>query len=447
MLVLRFCREISHLSKVMNRNFIYGLDENPPLLKGLLYGLQWVMITIPSVMIFSSLCSGALGLSPEAQISYSQRLLIVIGIMNIIQSLKGHRYPVLEGPSSAVLLSFIVLAPQGLSVIEGGLIFGSLLLVLLGAFSWFKRFSALFTPNVIGVILMLVTMTLLPFITPMLIGAGTLHPNGDLNVFVCSILVMLFVSVLSHWVGGFFQTVSMLAGIVFGLILYLGQGKISFAVVGESPWFSSPSPFLGVWPAISIPAILSMALTYMAVMINSVGSIQGVSEIVGKEGIEGRMNRGICMTGAGGLLASLFGVAGLVSVSISAGVVLVSRVASRYVLALSGGLMILCAFLPKLWALLAAIPSSVIGAVLFVTLATQFVAGMNVILSKKGGLERREYFSIGLPLLLGGAVSILPKPFLQSMPDSIAPLVGNGLVVGLCFSIFSEHLLFRPRNK
>ncbi len=429
------------------QTFIYGLNENPPPFKGLLYGLQWVMITIPSVIVFSSLCSGALGLSPEAQISYSQRLLIVIGIMNIVQSLKGHRYPVLEGPSSAVLLSYVVLAPQGLSVIEGGLIFGSLVLVLLGVFKWFKKLSALFTPNVIGVILMLVALTLLPFVTPLLIGAGKVHPNGDLSVFICSILIMLFVSILSHWVGGVFQTVSMLAGILFGLVLYLGQGKISFTVVGESPWFSSPSPFFGVWPRFSVPAILSMVFTYMAVMINSVGSIQGVSEIVGKEGIEDRMNRGICMTGVGGLLASFFGVAGLVSVSISTGVVLVSRVASRYVLTMSGGLMILCAFIPKLWALLTVIPSSVIGAVLFVTLATQLVAGMNVIMSKKKELERRDYFSIGLPLLLGGAVSILPKPFFHSIPESISSLVSNGLVVGLCFSIFSEHILFRPRRK
>ena len=427
--------------------FIYGLDEHPPLFKGLLYGLQWVMITIPNVMIFSSLCSGALGLSPEAQISYSQRLLIVIGVMNMLQSLKGHRFPVLEGPSSAVLLSFIVLAPQGLSVIEGGLIFGSLLLVLLGAFKGFRKLSPLFTPNVIGVILMLVALTLLPFITPMLIGTGKAHPHGDLGTFVSSIAIMLFVSILSHWVGGFFQTVSMLAGILFGLILCLGQGKVSLTVVGASPWFSLPSPFVGVWPTLSIPAILSMVFTYLAVMINTVGSIQGISEIVGKEKIEDRMNRGICMTGVGGLLASFFGVAGLVSVSISTGVVLVSRVASRFVLTMSGGLMILCAFIPKLWALLTVIPPSVIGAVLFVTLATQLVAGMNVILSKKRELERREYFSIGLPLLLGGAVSILPKPFFQFIPESISSLVSNGLVVGLCFSIFSEHLLFRERKK
>ena len=145
-------------------------------------------------------------------------------------------------------------------------------------------------------------------------------------------------------------------------------------------------------------------------------------------------------------MAAFFGVAGLVSVSMSTGVVLVSRVASRYVLTLGGGLMILCAFLPKLWALLTVIPPSVIAAVLMVALSSQLVAGMSVILSSKPEIERREYFSIGLPLLLGGTVSILPRPFFQFIPESISSLVSNGLVMGLCFSLVSEHLLFRTRK-
>jgi len=86
-----------------------------------------------------------------------------------------------------------------------------------------------------------------------------------------------------HWVGGFFQTVSMLAGVLFGLILYLVQGKVSFSVVGDSLVFSAFSlwgcgrrfRYRAVW--------LSMVFTYLAVMINTVGSIQGISEIAGKE--------------------------------------------------------------------------------------------------------------------------------------------------------------------
>lgn len=428
--------------------FLFQLNETPPIHKNIIYGLQWVMIAIPGVVVFSTLCSTALGLDPAAQISFSQRLLIATGLMTILQSLEGHRYPLLEGPSSAVLLTFIILAPHGLSVIEGGMIFGGFFLILIGIFKWFKWLSSLFTPHVVGVILILVALSLLPFLYPLLIGINKAYPYGELSVFGSSLLIVLFVSFLSHRLRGFLQTTSMLAGILFGLILFLFKGGISWTVVRESSWFALPSPFLGVWPSFSLPAILAIVCTYLAVMVNTVGSIQGISEIVGKEGLGDRIHRGIGMTGVGGLTAAFLGVAGLVSFSISPGVVLVSRVASRYVLTMSGAIMIICAFIPKLWALLTAVPPSVIASVLFVTLSSQLMVGINVMLSGEGKIERREYFTVGLPILVGTMVSIIPKQFFQLLPNAIASLVGNGLVMGILLCLFLEHVLFRqPKEK
>jgi xanthine/uracil permease len=427
------------------RPFVFELNENPPIFKNLLYGLQWVLIAIPNVMIFSALCSKALGFHPSDQIIFSQRLLIATGLTTILQSLKGHRYPILEGPSSALLLSFIILAPQGLSVIEGGLIFGSLLLVATGQFRWFNRFSPLFTPNVVGVILILVAFTLLPFLYPMLIGMNTTHPYGELGVCGLSTVIILFVSFLSYWMRGFFQTTSMLAGILLGLIFSLFQGKVNLTVVRESAWLALPFPSFEVWPAFSLPAILSIVCTYLAVMINTVGSIQAMSGVVGKEGVEDRIHRGIYMTGTGGFISALLGVVGLVSVSISTGVVLVSRVASRYVLTMSGAIMIACAFVPKLWAVLTAIPSSIVAGVLFVVLSSQIMAGINVIVSGKKEIERREYFVVGLSILFGTTISFLPKPFFHLFPGTIAPVLSNGLVMGLLCCLLFEHLLFRQK--
>ena len=154
------------------------------------------------------------------------------------------------------------------------------------------------------------------------------------------------------------------------------------------------------------------------------------------------------MTGVGGLTAAFLGVAGLVSFSISPGVVLVSRVASRYVLTMSGAIMILCAFIPKLWALLTAVPPPVIASVLFVTLSSQLMVGINVMLSGDGKIERREYFTVGLPILVGTMVSIIPKQFFQFFPNAIASLVGNGLVMGILLCLLLEHVLFRqPKEK
>jgi xanthine/uracil permease len=114
---------------------------------------------------------------------------------------------------------------------------------------------------------------------------------------------------------------------------------------------------------------------------------------------------------------------------------------------MGGAIMIACAFIPKLWALLTAIPPSVIASVLFVALASQFMAGINVMLAGKEKIERRDYFTVGLPILFGAIISILPKPFFQLFPNTLAALISNGLVMGILSSLLFEHVLFRPRNK
>jgi len=428
--------------------FLYQLNERPPFHKNVIYGLQWVLTSIPSVVFFSTLCGVALGLDPAGQISFAQRLLIAAGLMTMVQSLLGHRYPVLEGPSSAILVTFLVLAPHGgLPVIEGGMIVGGLFLILIGVFKWLRWLSSLFTPHVVGVILILVAFTLLSFVSPLLIGINKASPNGELTVFGFSLLIILLVAFMSHRLRGFLQSTSLLAGILFGLVLFLLKGGMSFSLVGQASWFALPSPFLGVWPKFSLPAILAIVCTYLAVTANSLGSLQGISEVVGAEGLENRIHRGIAMNGVSGVVAGILGVAGLVSLSISPGIVLVTRVASRYVLTMSGAIMIVCAFIPKLWAVLTAVPPSVIASVLFVALSSQLLVGINVMLSGKGAIDRRDYFTLGIPILMGAMISITPKPFFQLFPNAIASLVGNSLVMGILFSLLLEHVLFRQRKE
>jgi xanthine/uracil permease len=82
-----------------------------------------------------------------------------------------------------------------------------------------------------------------------------------------------------------------------------------------------------------------------------------------------------------------------------------------------------------------------------VAMSSQLMAGMSVIMSGKTKIERREYFTVGMPLLSGAMVSILPKQFFEMLPTVLAPLISNGLVVGILFSLFLEHLLFRPRRE
>ncbi len=101
----------------------------------------------------------------------------------ILQTLWGHRYPLLDGPSSALLLSLIILAPHGMPVIQGGMIVGGFFLLLLSFFKLVRYLEPLFTDNVIGVILMLISVTLIPYLIPMVIGEQVGRPFGEPMIF------------------------------------------------------------------------------------------------------------------------------------------------------------------------------------------------------------------------------------------------------------------------
>ena len=111
------------------------------------------------------------------------------------------------------------------------------------------------------------------------------------------------------------------------------------------------------------------------------------------------------------------------------------------------GIILLCtAFLPRLNALLTAIPATVIGAALCVALGSQVGAGISVITAGGKSMAGRDYLVVGLPVIIGTLVSALPPSFFAVLPASIGVIVGNGLVVGIVMVLILEHLLLRKRQ-
>ena len=121
----------------------------------------------------------------------------------ILQTLWGHRYPLLDGPSSALLLNILILAPGGMPAIQGGMVAGGIFVLLLGGFRLTRYVEPLFTDNVISVTLILIAITLLPFLAPLIIGQNSSHPYGDSTIFGISVFTMVFIAFLSHWLTGF----------------------------------------------------------------------------------------------------------------------------------------------------------------------------------------------------------------------------------------------------
>jgi xanthine/uracil permease len=425
---------------------LYGLDDLPSWPKNLIYGIQWALIFLPTLTILSTISATYLGFQGSDTVLFFQRMLVVTGTVMILQTLWGHRYPLLDGPSSALLLSFVIMAPQGMPAIQGGMIVGGIFLLLLGFLGLMRYLERLFTDKVIGVILILIAVTLLPYLGPMVIQDRPGHV-GDATVLGISLSVMAAIAVFSYWLWNFPKTISFLLGILFGTVLMMIAGRTSFGEAWQSPWFALPQSLFPAPPHFSLAAAVTFLVAYLAVIVNAMGSIYSVGEIVGKKEIGSRLARGIACTGFGGLAAGACGVIGTVSYGFSPGVILVTQVGTRYAVTVCGFLLLVLACFPKILALLSAIPVCVVGAAMLTGMAAQVGAGISVVTRSGRPLDGRDYLITGLPLLLGGSVSFFPDLFFQSFPSQLQGLMKNGMVLGILAVLFLEHVFLRPKPK
>ena len=424
---------------------IYGVDDRPPWLRNLLYGFQWTIIFLPTIMILSVIASNYLALQGSEKVLFFQRILLTTGAIMVIQTLWGHRYPILDGPSSALLLSIVILAPHGMSALQGGMLAGGCFLLLLSLSGLLRYIEVLFTDNVVGVILILVAVTLLPYVAPMVIGLGPGFSNGDPMSFILSVIVIIAIALFSHWLRGFPKTVSLLLGILLGTAFnWLYQGP-DLSRLGEMPWFAFPHPLVHGLPSFSGTVTLAFLMAYLAVLVNTVGSIYSMGQVVGTHGIAKRVKRGIAATGIGGILAGALGGIGSVSYGLSPGVILVIRTGSRFPVSVCGIMLIFLALFQKVLAVILLIPAPVIGAAMVVGLASQIGIGISVLTRSGKRLDGRDYLVVGIPIIMGGMVSIFPEGFFKAFPPTLLALIKNGLIVGIVLVLILEHLLLAKK--
>ena len=428
----------------MKPNYLYDLDDRPPFQYALVYGLQWAFIMFPALIIAATLSVGSLGTGGADIIRFLRLTLFTSGLFTIVQTMWGHRYPLLEGPASALMLAFILLAPQGVPVIQGGMILGGMLLVVIVLSRQLERLIRFFTPNVVGVILMLIALGLLRPLLRFMTGEAGTNSNPQGQTFLISLMLVLFIAALSHWLKGFWKTVSILIGMILGSLVFFALGRLHWEELVTASWLSFSTRWLETLPGFSLAAAVAFACAYLAVIVNTLGSLQGIAAITEKGRLPKATQRGVLVNGLAGISCGFLGIVGTVSYSMSPGVILVNRVASRYAVTYCGAILFLSAFLPKLAALLALVPTPVVGAALCVGLGGQVGVGIATVASQ--ALQSRDYFVVGLPVLLGTLVGFLPKGTLDALPGSIQLFAGNSLITGITLVLVLEHLLLRKKR-
>ena len=425
----------------INDNVRYEPNENPPNLMTVGAGAQAALVIIGGIVLSVVLVFRIAG-QEESYLAWGVfGALLVSGITTVLQALRvwrvGAGHILIMGTSGAFIAVCVA------ALVEGGpAVMASLVIVSsLFQFALAARLSMLrriFTPVVSGTVIMLIAGTIMPIVFDMLtqVPEGT-HASAPPVVAMVTILaVVAFVlRAPPAW-----RLWSPVIGIVVGCAVAAFFGLYDVQYVIDAPWFGVP---VGAWPGIDLtPGLEFWALLPAFIVVTFVGAIETIGDGVAIQRVSRRrpqatdfrvVQGALSADGVGNLLSGLMGTVPNTTYSTSISLAEVTGIAARRVGVVVGIIFLVLAFLPKVTALLIAIPAPVAAAYIGVLIALLFVQGMRIII--QDGLDHRKATVAGISFWVGvGFQNGVIFPELLG-DNFVGILLGNGMTSGAIVAV------------
>ncbi|HBT97070.1 MAG TPA: xanthine permease [Desulfobulbaceae bacterium] len=418
----------------------YGLEDKPPPLAFLLYGLQWWVISVPCVIILGVIIARLHYPDLGSQVFYLQKLFALTGLAVLAQLFFGHRLPLVVGPAVILLVGITASVSSGVPALYTALLVGGLVLALVAAGDFLRYLQALFVPRIVAVILLLIAVTLAPTILKVSLDNGS-HSAFHLAFSFGLVLIMV---VLNQVLPGVWKSLTVFLGLAGGSLVYFLLSGFPDPVA-----YSVPETVGLLLPSLDFQAgaVVAFLFCFLALTINELGSIESVGHMLKVDDIRGRVRRGVTVCGVANMLAGAVGVVGTVSFSMSVGLIAATRCAARLTLVPAAFGLIACAFFPDVVLLLSRIPGAVMGALLLYIMAAQLASGLILLVSEHGASDFASGLTVGLPVMAAIVIVFTPAQVFTELPAFIRPIAGNGFIVGTLLALFLEHVLFRKASR
>ena len=427
------------------RNYAYWLDDAPPHGVTVLSAFQHIGLVCGFLPIPLAVAREA-GLADARVADVISVSMLVLGITAILQVLR--RGPVGSGLLAPSCFSGAYLGPSLLAVKVGGLplVLGMTILggcVEAGLSRVLRYVRPYLPPEIAGFVVMLVGVTVGGLGVRYVLGIAGAEPAGARELTVSAITLGLMVG-LNIWGRGAPRLFCALLGFIGGYVAAALLGVLpmtEFARMMEAPLLGLPTVGDVGW-SFDVALIIPFAVAAMAACLKTVGDLTTAQRLNDADWVRPdlqNISRGTLANGIGSALAGFLGTAGLNASTANIGLAGATGVTSRRIAYATGAIFIALAFMPKLSGLLAVMPRPVMGAALMFVSAFIVVSGLQIITSRL--LDARRTFVIGLSFIGAIAVDISPEYF-RAMPESVQPLFGSSLVVGMLAAILL-NLVFR----
>ncbi|OEF94472.1 nucleobase:cation symporter-2 family protein [Vibrio splendidus] len=420
---------------------LYTLNERPPHGLTLLLALQQMLASIGGIVAVPLIVGASIGLPNTEIVSLINAALLASGIVTVAQCLGfgpvGIRLPVVMGSSFAFLGVAISIGNEGgVAAIMGSALIGSF--VVIGASFYMDKVRKLFPTVVSGVVVTLIGLTILP-VAMNWVGDSPANTEqfATLPKLFLALVSLGIVIGVSVYCKGAVAASAIVIGLAGGYIVALSLGMVDLEQISSAAWVGGPEPFKYGF-TFSASAIISMSLVYIVVIAEATGDFMALgnncqTQVSGKD-----LKRGLLGDGLGSTLSSILTAMPLASFSQNVGIVGITGVASRYVVAATGGLLILGGLFPKLAAIAVTIPKPVLGGVGFVMFGMIAYAGIRMLI--KAADTKRNALVICVGLASGLAVTFEPR-LLQHLPHDLANFLHSGITTGTIMTVVLNLVL------
>lgn len=415
----------------------HPVDEMLPAGKLFLYGLQHVLAMYAGAVAVPLIIAAAAGLTKEQTAFLINADLFTCGIATLLQTLGiwkfGIRLPVIQGVTFAAVTPMVMMAKAGgMPLIFGSVIIAGLITLLLAPF--FSKLIRFFPPVVTGSVITIIGVSLLPVGVNWAAG-GVGNPQfGSLTFIGVAGIVLIAILLINKYFKGFIANIAVLLGLVVGLIVAMPLGLVNFSGVSTAAWVGIDTPFIFGMPQFEAGSIISMILVMLVVMVESTGDFLAIGEMVGKELKEEDLTRGLRADGFATMLGGIFNAFPYTAFAQNVGLVGLTGVKSRFVVATSGLILVVLGLFPKAATVIASLPNAVLGGAGIAMFGIVAANGIKTL--SKVDFEKNPHNLFIVAISVGvGLISVVVPDFFKMFPAWSQTIVHSGITLGSLVAI------------
>ena len=432
----------------LNPRIRYEPDDPCPPLVTAGVAFQGVVLILANTVLMVTIIVRAAG-EGELYLGWAVfAALVIAGVTTALQAAHvgrvgaGHILMTGAGPHF-IAISVVALTEADLATLASLIVVSSLFQFAMAA--WLPFLRRIVTPIVSGTALMLIAVAVMPIAVGRLTDVPAGAPEGGGLIAAGVTLAVATGMVLRA--SGVWRLWAPLSGILAGCATAVFFGLYDLRAVVEASWFDLPG--LAAWPGIDLTPdarfwallpVFAIVSVVAAIKTSSDGAVIQQASARKPRATDFRLVQGALNASGVGILLSGLAVTPPVIIYLPSSVSLINLtgVAARSVGYAIGGTLFALAFLPKLTAVLLAVPSPVMGAFLLIIMGLLFVEGIRTVF--QDGLDPQKGLVVGVALALGVGLES-GSVFESVLGATWSASLGNGMTIGVLATVLLTAFL------